>query len=65
MRLEDIINDQFIKEKIENHINDLINCDETCKISRFEYPIDSGNEWKIICNQPSDNEIIIKIKKRK
>jgi len=65
MIIDDIINDEFIKEQIQNHINDTIECDDICKVSRFEYPIGSGNEWKIICNQPSDNEIIIKIKKRK
>jgi hypothetical protein len=65
MRLEDIINDQFIKDKIQEVVNGALDSEQRQKSIRFEYPIDSGHEWKIISINTYDNELVIKLKKRK
>ena len=65
MTISDIINDQYVKDIIIDHINNTLNSKESCSVIRFEYPTDSGHEWKIVYNSASDNEIIFKITKRK
>jgi hypothetical protein len=65
MRIKDIIKDQYIKDKINEHINDLVDHDDHCNSTRFEYPLNSGYEWKLICDCKDDNEVIIRIKRRR
>jgi hypothetical protein len=64
MKIEEIINDQFIKNKIEEVINNSILSEDKSNVIRLEYPQESGFEWKIICDSRVNNEITIKIKKR-
>jgi RecB family endonuclease NucS len=67
MRVEDIINDQFIKDKIQEHIDHTVECEGDCDVIRFEYPEGSGVVWKITCQYINENgdELILRIKRRK
>jgi hypothetical protein len=66
MRVEDIINDELIKNKIQEHINHTIGSSEDCQVTRFEYPEGSGNMWKITCEYSKDDtgQLTFKIIKR-
>jgi len=64
MTINDIINDQYIKDIIADHIHNTLNSTELYSVIRFEYPADSGHEWKIYCDC-RDSNVILNIKKRK
>jgi hypothetical protein len=67
MRVEDIIHDAFIKQKIQEHIEEIVDCNDVCKVTRFEYPEGSGKEWKLLCqyNNEDGKELAIILKRRK
>jgi hypothetical protein len=66
MRINDIINDQFVKDKIQEHINHTFDLEENCYADRFEYPEGSGFQWKIICEYKNEekDELTIKLTRR-